>query len=123
MEGAVELLGVAEAAERGLVDHGLAARGRGAVLLQEELAVLVGDEEAGGHRVHAQAVAVLGAEFNREPAGEVVDRGLGVRVTQHAGDRAIGGHRREIHDRSLLLVHQGLGENERREHRALQIQG
>ncbi len=123
VECAVELGGGAEAAEGRLVEHGLPAGGGGAVGVEEQAAVLIGDEEAGSDGVHAQAVAIFGRELDREPAGEVVHGGFGVGVADDAGDGALGGHGGKVDDVAPLLRGEGLRENLGREDRALEVEG
>ena len=119
----MKLGGVAEAAERRLVEHGLPAGGGGAVGVEEQAAVLIGDEEAGSDGVHAQAVAIFGGELDREPAGEVVHGGFGIGVADDAGDGALGGHGGKVDDVAPLLRGEGLRENLGRKDRALEVQG
>ena len=117
--GAAEVAGLAELAHGRLGDDLVSAGGEGlAVLLQHEEAVLVGDEEAGGDGVDADA---HGREVGGEPAGEVLDGGLGGGVGGDLGEGLGGGHGGDVHDGTAGGEHL-LGEDLRGEQRADEVE-
>lgn len=88
--GTDEFVRISEARGRGLAED---VEHAGFI---EHLAVLLGGEEAGDEGVDPD---VLVRPLAGEVAGEIVDRGLGKRVGEDAGQRIQAGDRSEIDDR------------------------
>ena len=122
VDGAAQLLGVAHPAERGLVDDVLAALCVRAVGVGQQRAVLLGDEEAGGYGVDADALAELLGALGGHEGREVADAGLRGSVSANAGDGAERSHRREVDDGALALLDHRLEEHLRRDDRAGEVE-
>lgn len=105
VDGAAEFLGLAHTTEGSLTYHILSALGEGAVGIGEQTAVLLGDEEARGNGVHADALAEFLGAFGGHEGGEIADASLGCCISAHAGHGAEGCHRREVDDRALALIY------------------
>src|SRR5919205_1538907 len=100
-----QVLGLAEAAHRRVRDDGLPAlRERAGLLVRQQEAVLLRQEEAGRDGVDADRRAVLGGEVDGEPLREAVDARLRRRVAEHARQGADGAHRRDVEDDALALL-------------------
>lgn len=105
LDGAAELLGASEPLEGGLADHVGAALRERAVGIGEQGAILIGEEEARGDGVDADAGGELGGHLSGEELGEIGDAGFGGGISHHAGEGAEGGHGGEIDDGALAGCH------------------
>src|SRR5215203_1507478 len=61
-------------------------------------------KEAWRYGVDPEVRAVAARELDGEPAGEVVDGGLGSRVADHVGQGFGSGHGRDVHDAPIWLL-------------------
>src|SRR4051812_3900614 len=96
--GAYQLIRIAKAPQRRMIDDQLAAWREGIVGVQQQRAVLIADEEARRDRIYAQPWAVLQRQLDRQPLGEIIDRGFGGGVADYAGQWLLGGHGRNVDD-------------------------
>jgi len=101
----------------------LAARRQAAgLLVGQEEAVLLGQEEARGDRVDADVPGVVLAHVNGQPLREVADRGLGGRVRRDLRQRAKGVHAGDVQDVAGLLLGHQLAEDLGRQQGAQEVQ-
>lgn len=106
-QGSDELLGLAEAAHGGGAKDLLGPGGGLALRIEEQGAVLIGDEEAGSQGVDANAR--LG-KVHRQPLGQVGHRRLGAGIGRNLGQGPIGVHGGDVDDVGVL-THHILGED------------
>src|SRR3712207_4497188 len=97
-KGADQVLRLAEPSGRRVVDDRLAARGQRVVLVEQERAVLLADEESGCDRVDPHPFPEGARQLRREPAGGVLDPGLRNTVADYARHRPLRRHRRDVDD-------------------------
>lgn len=105
LDGAAQFLGLAEALERRLAYHVLAALRQAAVGIGEQRSVLIGQEEARCYGVDAYTRGELSCHFVGQERREIADAGLGGCVTAHSRHRTERCHRREIDYGSLAGLH------------------
>src|ERR1043165_813346 len=98
VDGTVQLFCLAKAAERGLLHDEFTAGGEGAILVGEEAAVLLAKEKAGHDGVNADLAEVALAEIHAEPAGKILDGGLGGAVADDTSEHLRSGHGAEVDD-------------------------
>ena len=116
---AEQLLGIHEAAHRGAGENLRAARGRGAVRVEEQSAVLVGNQETRSNRVAADAGA---RKVGRQPLGEVADGSLRAGVRRNLGQRDVSVHGGDVQDVTALAGDHVLSERLSRQQRALEVE-
>ena len=114
-----QVLRVAELAHRRLRDDRVAARRQRPVLLRQQRAVLVGQEEARGDGVDADADL---RHVHGQPLREVADRRLGAAVGGDLGQRREGVHRRDVDDHAAAALGHAAREHLRRQQRAQEVQ-
>src|SRR5438093_2466065 len=115
-----EFTRLAEAAHRGVSPNGLRARGRRAVVVEEQLAILFGREKTRGDRVHAHA---LRRPFAREELRQVQHSRLGRRVGDDARQRHVRGDAGDVDDAAPATpAHRRAELLARQQHAADQIQ-
>ena len=118
-QAAKQLLGVDEAAHGGAVEDLGGAGGGGAIGVEEQRAVLVGHQEAGGDGVAADAGA---REVGRQPLGEVADGSLRAGVGGDLRQRDVGVHGGDVQDVAALAGDHVLGEHLRGQQGALVVE-
>ncbi len=122
VDGAADLICLAEAAHRGLGDDLLASFGEGAVGVEQEGAVLVANEEAWADRIHSQVGEAFFGEVGGHPAGEVVDSSLGIGVAENPGEGLSRGCRGKIDDGATGGRDHWFGEDEGGDQGALEVE-
>ena len=118
-QAAFQLAVFAEAAHGGS-GKDLAGTGRGrAILLEEQASVLIGNEEAGGNGIDADADA---GEMDSQPLGEVGDGSLGAGIGGDLGQRGVGIHGTDVDDVAAFAADHLAGECLRRDQRTDEVE-
>ena len=114
-----QILGYAEATQGSVGDYLVRARGKRAVLVEEQSLVLVRREEAGSYRVDSDADI---GKMNRHELGEVRDSRLRRRICGDSRERSVGVHGGDVENRRILLAYHVLCKALRGEQRAEEVE-
>src|SRR5216683_1799349 len=113
---------LAKPPKRGVADDRAASGGGFAIRLHEQFAILFAYEKARRNRIHADLALITGAQLNRQPAGQVVDRRFRGPVTGVPRQGAGRCHRGDVHDRAIPSLDHGPPEDKARQQGAGQVQ-
>jgi len=101
LQSTVEFLGLTEAFHRGSIQD-LVCTGRGrAVFVEEQSAVLIGYEETGSDRIHADS---CGRKVNRQPLGKVGNCRFCTAVCGDLGERTECIHRGNVQNAAAFFA-------------------